>query len=358
MSALQLYDIWFRFIRKLLPEERITRVRNLTWFIVGLQQSQSIHLSHIGRTLPLQATVPAIVQRFRRFLMNPDFRFREWYEPVARHLLTHAGAQVTLRLIIDSTKVSAQHQLLMVALAYHQRALPIAWTWIKGARGHSSAYKQQALLRYVHDLMPPGAQVELVGDSEFGAVAVLQQLDQWGWQYALRPKGDTSVCISDQALRWRRFDSLVVGQDEVAFYDHAILTKKHLYHTRLLAYGATGEKDPWLLATNMATGREALRAYPRRMWLDETYGDLKTHGVDLEKTRLRHVHRLSRLVFAVALLYLSLVTRGSQAIRNGQRHWVDRRDRRDLSIFRIGLDIIDRFCTWGRRFSIRLIPYF
>lgn len=39
----------------------------------------------------------------------------------------------------------------------------------------------------------------------------------------------------------------------------------------------------------------ALQAYPRRMWIEEMYGDLKSHGFDLERTMLRHFQRLSRL---------------------------------------------------------------
>jgi hypothetical protein len=74
------------------------------------------------------------------------------------------------------------------------------------------------------------------------------------------------------------------------------------------------------------------------MWLDEFFEDMKGHGVDLEKTRLCHFHRLSRLVFMAVLFYLWLVTRGSQTIKRGFRHLVDRRDRRDRSIFRIGWD--------------------
>lgn len=59
-----------------------------------------------------------------------------------------------VRLLTDGTKVGFGHQLLMVAVAYRRRAIPIAWTWVKSARGHSSAVKQCALLAYVRGLLP------------------------------------------------------------------------------------------------------------------------------------------------------------------------------------------------------------
>jgi hypothetical protein len=43
---------------------------------------------------------------------------------------------------VDGTKVGFGHQLLMVSLAYRRRSVPIAWTWVKYVRGHSSGYKQ------------------------------------------------------------------------------------------------------------------------------------------------------------------------------------------------------------------------
>jgi hypothetical protein len=49
----------------------------------------------------------------------------------------------------------------------------------------------------------------------------------------------------------------------------------------LLAYWKVGEKEPWLLATNLPNLRVALAAYCRRMWTEEMFGDFNKHGFDL-----------------------------------------------------------------------------
>ncbi len=59
-----------------------------------------------------------------------------------------------IRLIIDGSKVGFGHQLWIICLEYRKRAIPIAWTWVKHVRGHSSAWKQLALLAYVRKLIP------------------------------------------------------------------------------------------------------------------------------------------------------------------------------------------------------------
>jgi len=158
MSANRLYHTWFERIRQLLPGERITRLRNFAWLMVGIYQSKSIHLSDIASKIPGRAKELSIVRRLSRFLSNPAVRVREWYATIAKNLLQSMAQTVgEIRLIADGTKVGFHHQLLIIALAYRRRALPIAWTWVRCAKGHSSARKQLALLAYVRGLIPAGA---------------------------------------------------------------------------------------------------------------------------------------------------------------------------------------------------------
>ena len=94
------------------------------------------------------------------------------------------------------------------------------------------------------------------------------------------------------------------------------------------------------------------------MWIEEMFGDMKGHGFDLESTRLRSFQKLSRLTFAVVLLYFWLIAFGSKIIKSGLRRLVDRNDRRDLSIFQIGLRSVERRLTNHQRISISFHLYF
>ena len=245
----------------------------------------------------------------------------------------------------------------MVAVAYRKRALPLAWTWVRGSRGHSSAHKQCELLAYVRQLMPPNASVVVVGDSEFGAVPVMRQLDQWQWSYVLRHKGDTLV-FHPELHTWVRLDSLVKEAGDVCWFEAVLFTRKHRFPTNVLAYWKPGEETPWLLTTNLDCPKQTLRTYRIRMWIEEMFGDLKGHGFDLATTRLRHFMRLSRLTLVVALAYVWLVAFGSSVIKRGLRYLVDRSDRRDLSIFRIGYDMVERRLSNQQPIPIPLLPYF
>ena len=361
MTATGLYHTWLGKLRHLRSTEHKARLRTFVWMMVGAMLSRSVHLSHIARKIPGAAQKTSTVRRLSRLMNNGAIRVREWYRPVAEALLRNvANSGQTIRLLVDGTKVGAGHQLLMVAVAYRRRAIPIGWTWVKGQRGHSSAAKQCALLAYVHDLVPAQASVLVVGDSEFGSVAVMRQLEQWQWHYVLRQKGRHLLCTqnpSGHASPWRRLDSLVQNAGETCWLTHVRFTQRYAFPVNILAYWKAGETRPWLLTTNLATQRQTLTAYRRRMWIEEMFGDFKQHGFDLEATRLRHFLRLSRLTLVVALLYLWIVAFGSSVIKRGLRYLVDRSDRRDLSIFRIGLDMIERYLTNGMSLSIRPLHY-
>ncbi len=356
MSINRLYNTWLKKIRQLRPDERVTRLRNMAWLVTGIYQSKSVHLSKIALKIPCVAKVRSIVRRLSRFLNNPAVRVREWYEPIARDLLQSMADTVgEIRLIADGTKVGFGHQLLMISVAFCRRSIPIAWTWVGKPRGHSSAFKQLALLAYVRRLIPVDVPVLLVGDSEFGAVDVIRQLETWTWRYVLRQKANHRVKLSDEE-DWQYFGDLIQNPGQSMWMEHSLLTFKHAYPVNLLAHWKRGEKEPWLLATNLATRQAALKAYRRRMWIEEMFGDMKGNGFDLESTHLRHFLRLSHLTLAIALLYVWLISAGSKAIEDGQRHLVDRAKRRDLSIFQIGLRLVERCLTNALPVSVRLRP--
>ena len=360
MPINQLHLTLQRLLLQLRPGERITRVRNWSRLLVGLCLSKSVHLSKIANKIPTEATLPSATRRLSRLLENAAIRVRDWYEPIARSLLEGAAAkgEGEIRLIVDGSKVGFGHRLLMVGLAYRRRAIPVAWSWVRSEKGHSSSYKQRALLGYVRRLMPDGAmapQVLVVGDSEFGAVRVLEQLEEWGWHYVLRQK--RSHLIKEEGEQeWKPLGGLIERAGQTRWIQDVLLSRSHAHRTNLLVHRKGGETEPWLLATDLPSSREALLGYKRRMWIEEMFADFKGHGFDLESTRLRRFGRLSRLTLAVAMLYVWLVVYGAEVVKRGKRGLVDRSDRRDHSLFRLGLNMLERCLAQGIRPFIRLLP--
>src|SRR5688572_27888105 len=178
LSNSHLYSSWRKELAQVVGDKyQKYRLTNLVLLVVGIFQARSVHLSVIARKIPIRAQKLSLMKRLARFLANPVFRVRAWYRPVAERLVQAAGSAGQIHLGLDATKVSAHHRLLMVAIAYRGRTLPLAWTWVRSSKGHSTATKQLALLRYVRTLIPASMKVSVVGDSEFASTRLMRQFD-------------------------------------------------------------------------------------------------------------------------------------------------------------------------------------
>ena len=357
MSSGRLYGIWKEQIRVLRPDQRITQIQNFAWMMVGIYESRSVHLSKIAGKILGNAKLLSAVRRLERFVDNKAIKVREWYEPIAKRWIEaqwqHLGE---IRLIVDGTKIGFGHQLLMVSLAYRRRSLPIAWDWVNYVRGHTNGKKQIALLKYVKGLLPPKAIVYLVGDTEFGSLLVMKQLNQWQWRRTLRQKSNTGFRVG-KFDAWQTLGSFVQKPGDSVWFPEGFLTQQFAFPTAVLIYWKIGEKEPWCLATNMPDCKLVLQCYKRRMWIEEMFGDLKRHGFNLESTMLRTAEHLSRLTLVVAFLFDWLISARTKVINIGLRPLVDRKDRRDLSLFQIGWRFIERQVLRHLPFPLSLCTY-
>lgn|SRR5579871_1085156 len=335
-----MYRSLHEYLMQRIPDECDSRLTNLIWLMMGIFAARSVQLNLAARKVPIRAKKLSIVKRFGRFLDNGAVQVREWYHPFASTLLRAASVAGQVRLIIDASKVSHSHRLLMVSVAYQRRSLPIAWTWVRSSRGHSTTAKQVKLLDYVYRLLPPGVKVSLVGDCEFDHPLLIENLHFWGWDYALRQPSHHLV-LPHGVTTWQRLDKFPLKRGMSVWLGHVVLTRASPYPTNLVLHWQRDQKEPWFLATNLLCPQPTVKLYRLRMWIEEMFGDLKKHGFDLESSHLDHFLRLSRLTLTVCLLYVWLVALGQYVLVHHLAAQVDRTDRRDLSIFRLGWDFLE-----------------
>jgi hypothetical protein len=355
-NNLQTYHKALQQLRQWLPQERITRLRNMALLILGLQLSGAIHLPWIVRKWPIAGKVPSLTNRLRRFLNNNHVAVRDWYHPLAQQLLAvFAGKEV--RLIIDCTKVGFNHRLMTISIAYKKRTLPLVWSVHKGRKGHVGVAEQLKLFKYVRSLLPKGSQVWVMGDAGFESVPLLGWVRSQGWALVIRQNGRTMVCRPGQD--WVKLNQLAIREGQTRTIGWVRLTRKHdVGWFFLVLHWEKGEKEPWFLISNRAETRQLIRRYRIRMWIEEMFGDMKGHGFDLEATHLADAERISPLVLAVCLTFVWFITLGSWVVKRGFRHLIDHKSRRDKSYFRLGWDWIERCLRLNHPVPIRFIPCF
>ena len=339
MNNLDTYHKVLKQLSKWLPKERITRKRNMALLIVGLQQSDGIHLSKIVRTWHIKSKLPSLVTRLNRFLNNSYVDTWLWYQPLAKQILTSFRNQ-DVRLIIDCTKIGFGHRLMSVSVAYKKRSLPLIWNVYKGAKGHVKVEEQLKLLNALKPLIPKHSQVYFLGDAGFDSVKLFQWLSRYHWRFVIRQKGRSMVKFQTQD--WVKLKHLELKKEQTRSIGWVRITKQHKAgHYWLILHWAKGEDEPWYLLTNFsAKASLIIRLYKIRMWTEEMYGDMKGHGFDIESTHLDDKDRIARLFLAVAFTFVWLIVLGSWLVKRGYRHLIDVKSRRDKSYFRLGDDWI------------------
>src|SRR5918994_4554157 len=124
-------------LKRRLPNQRKTQRTKLALLVATMLDVGSANLMDLAAGLPREAdrTGPlGNAKRYMRYqwitrlLGNPLVISDEIMEPFSREVLERAAAGgQPIVLILDQSKVSDRHQVLMLALRCGERALPLAW---------------------------------------------------------------------------------------------------------------------------------------------------------------------------------------------------------------------------------------
>jgi hypothetical protein len=114
-----------------------------------------------------------------------------------------------------------------------------------------------------------------------------------------------------------------------------------------VAWWAPAYDAPIYLVTNLEWAEEACYWYRKRFRIETFFSDQKTRGFHLNKSHLADPQRLARLMLAACLAYLWIIFLGVVAKRDGWVGIIHRSDRCDLSLFQLGLILLDHFLNEG-----------
>src|SRR4051812_14578492 len=116
-------------LKRRLPKQRTTQRTKLALLVSTMLEVRSANLMDLAAGLPRDADRTDMrYQWIVRLLGNPLVVSDAIMEPFAREVLERAaGTGESLGLILDQSKVSDRHQVLMLALRWGGRALPLAW---------------------------------------------------------------------------------------------------------------------------------------------------------------------------------------------------------------------------------------
>jgi len=256
-------------------------------------------------------------RRLQRFVKQeqdlPNF-FKNWTRSVVK-----AVGQRSVVLVVDESKLKAQFGVMAVALAYEGRCIPLAWRmYCANKRADYPAEGQvgmvMGLLQQVARGMPKGVEVRVLADRGIGtSPALMRGVMALGWHFLFRVTKQSKIVLDDgQAVTFHD----QVQQPGQCYGASGLVFKRRgriSAHVRVL-WGEQA-KAPWSLVTNDPTlkGFE----YGQRMWIEELFRDLKSHGWNVENTTFTDPQRMARLWIFLVVAYAWMLLWGVQQLALG-----------------------------------------
>lgn len=343
MDNLTRYRAILSGLKQLYPSQlsgrQMQHVTVLAAFISGLVGSQKSQLPAIANKMPGGTQRHSRITRLSRWLKNKDVTVESYFAPFAEAVLMSLS-HLPLVLVIDGSTLGRGCMCLMVSVVYQRRALPLGWVVFAGSKGHCSQARHLEVLKQIKPLVPADAEVVVLGDGEFDGVEWLQTLASYGWFYVCRTAKNAVLQAEGDRFCFAEWG---VSRGECLFTPEVQFTAQGYAPVMAIAWWDDAYADPVFLVTNLELAEEACHYYQKRFLIETFFSDQKSRGFNLHKSHLRDPKRLARLLIVACLAYLWMVYLGNLARAPHWRKRIHRSDRCDLSLFQLGLALLEQF---------------
>jgi hypothetical protein len=332
----------------------------LAGLLCGAVLAHSLILSRIVSHLPSRAREASKVRRAQRLLANPRLDARAAQHDLSRRAL--AGRRGRVDLLLDATTTGASAHdpgttSLIVMLARRGRAQPLSWrTWPAHQADQDWSAAFPDLFAPVMAAVPAEVQVVLQTDRGLGNANMARAALAAGLHFLLRITKCTQVQLPDGSVLPLGDLAPAPGTSRLvtgARIGPARSKRGRVWHSdwsaalvvNVVAIWRRGDREPWLLITDLPAQRRRCTEYRRRTWEELALRDSKDLGFDWEHSRVRKPERVERLLLVLALALLWLLATTQRVVRRGERRLVDVRSRRTLSETEVGRRWLQRRLT-------------
>lgn len=338
----------YRRIRKSLRQiypKRLTghqarHMNTLAGMVSGIVRSGKSQLKAMAKKAPDQSKVESRIKRFSRYLQNEGIDAETYFLPFVEALLVGLAQSGPLVLAIDGSEVGRNCLVLVISVIYKKRALPLVWVVVQGSKGHFPEETHCQLVQAVKPLLDEGSGVIFLGDGEFDGNQLQSAIAENGWEYVCRTAKNR--LIEDDGDQFT-LDEIGLQPGDCLALPDVHVTQERYGPVLVIAWWRRDSQEPIYLLSNMALAEEACYWYGKRFRIETFFSDQKSRGFHLDKSHISDPARMSRLLIAACLAYIWVIYLGVIAKRDQWVAIIHRTDRCDLSLFQLGLDLLEHF---------------
>lgn len=367
MHAISLLQTWLGCN---CPSTHKARAAAVVKMVGSLLEGGKATLTELGRNLSGAAYEKHRIKCADRLLGNDHLHSERFsiYQALSRWLLASVERPW---IIVDWSDVELGHGLLMLkaAVPVGGRALSI-YEEVHPLKRYNSPRTHRRFLQRLHALLPEGCRPIVITDAGFRG-PWFQDVEALDWDWIGRIRNVVKY-RREESQTWRPTRSLYYkATRKPGYIGRCWLSHKHPYGCYLHLYKALNRgpgrprkrsgpahntkrerahaREPWLLATSLSptrwSARRVVRAYEKRMQIEETFRDLKSHrwGYGLQFARSRSTKRLEVLLLLSTLAMVATWLVGLAAKNKcWERYFQANTERRRpvLSVFFLGKRVI------------------
>jgi hypothetical protein len=287
-----------------LPSQRKTQRDKLAVLVATIRHVRSANLVELAAGLPRWSDrLDMGYQWISRFLENERVCCDTVMRPFAVDILARAAKPGdAIPLILDQSKLSDRHQVLMLSVRRGERVLPLAWR-VEETEGAIGFPTKENLLDAVRTWLPGEARVVLHADRFYGTPELIRLCRERGWDYRLRLKGNLTTRIGSRKARTGELANSG-GND----FNAVTLTGKRV-STNIGIIRDPGHTEPWIIAMSAKPGYLTTLDDAKRWGIEPMFPDFRSRGFGIEQTQIHYPDRVGRLILVMALaLYWAVST--------------------------------------------------
>lgn len=332
----------------------VRHLKTLCWMIIGIIESQNVHLNGFGVYVLSRAQFAQSHQRrFRRWLSNRRIDVAQVHHRLVQQALSQWKGK-RLYLSLDTTLLWNRFCIVWVGVVYRGRTIPIAWRIVAQSSSTVRLWTLQRVLRPASCVLPDDVTVVLLADRGFADGKLMKYLKETlGWHFRIRIKRSFQFQLHGQ---WHKVSSVALQAGQAYFTPTVSIGKTNPYPGVYLAFAhdkPSGEL--WVIVSDEPTTLQTFAQYRLRFQVEESFLDLKSNGFNVEASRLRDKFALHQLCGVMALTTLFLVLQGVQVVASDKRRQVDTHWNRGMSYFKLGWNWIRLAIT--QQFEIEVYSF-
>lgn len=351
----RLYDALSHYLSQWeIQWQDVRHLQTLCWMVIGIIQSQNVHLNGFGVYVKSRAQMAQSHQRrFRRWLSNRRIDVVSAHQVLVRQALSEWRRE-RMYLSLDTTVVWNYFCIVWVGVVYRGRTVPVAWRVVAQSSSTVRLWTIQRVLRQAQRILPDGVAIVLLADRGFADGKLMKYLrDNLGRHFRIRIKRSFQFQYQGP---WHNVSSVQLQPGQAYFTEAVSIGKTNPSSNVYLAFAQDKlSGEDWTIVSDEPANLQTFAQYRLRFCVEESFLDLKSNGFNLEASRLRHKFALSQLCGVIALTMLFLVLQGVNVVASGQRRQVDTHWNRGMSYLKLGWNWIRLAIT--HQWNIQAYPF-